>query len=1275
VAISPTGAVAVPLTVYGSWVTKVAPESVPENVSPDCGDVAFAPGQVGSRPCLDIVLGAPFPAGGANGLIPTVVYGKSFKLPTGVIQNLYFDSNGNFWVENLTTSPGTYTLLFTSTAGSTCKSITQFGREYIAISDGLHGTEVPLQWDGTLLRRYTSDGPGAPAVVANLAIASSQMAASGNTMTRLNNEVTCNTATPHNLKVGYQAQISNVPDSNATTVNQEKTSQAQNTNGSGNWSEVNGEWRSNFNPGTSQLSNLVFQAFGFTIPSTATILGIEVNVGLASQSSPTSGYVSQVALWSGSGTLGTIKTPGTAFTDSIVVASYGSAGDSWGATLTPSVVNDPSFGFAIACVADNIRLFITQPWTITVYYTLSGSGTVSIISSIVINNETQPGLALVTTTEPHGLVPGISVSIVGVEPGAVADITAAQWSAGTTTVTTATNHNLTPGSVVQIGSVSTSTSGTAFSFNGTFTVDTVPSPNQITYKQTPITATDPDVINATASSGAITVAWPIPDDTPTPTYFNVESAPSPTTFYVAVDYADGTWSTGTVGFAWEGIFYVTAVITPTQFQYLQYGPDGSTTAVGTVTPFGQAAPGLHLMQVLWITDEGLVTAPSPPVTFIANGGQYIAVSQIPIGPSYVKGRILQFTGAQPLVPGELPPFFYIPTTPQSEGQIVGTATQINDNTTTSVVLDFSDNTLYAAIGTSIPGNTLANQIVLDGALGFGAYQSRLFTWGQRNVVDNLLNMGFGGGSFPLTPTHPLGWTVVSSGGTLTDGRFGGNAWQIDSGIGSGELSQSFYQDAYGAPIAESSITYAFRCYIAATGSGTLIATISSASTGFSATATIAYTGSGWYQATFTAETPDAIPTDMMFSIQGFAGLFTISELSLFDSQNQYTDTEAYASYFNNPEGIDGVTGQFGPADDPSKVMDFGILRDTLYILTQAPSGRLHETTGSGVTEPSGWQVNEVSSDCGILSAISLTHSQADDTTASGGDDWLAWPTEGGAVIFGGGMPEKISEEIQPNWYDPTQTNTAIQINMAAALTAWGLNDPVQRLLMFGLPIGTATAPSKVYVLNYQNLNSASSIAGSPPFHPSFAGKLIATDNSRKWAPWNMTVNGAVRMYRAPGAALTLVMLGGNGQAYGEAAGFGNIYTLSPALKTDDDYGQVSPYYTTYAFLDPEKAQQLQLAGGRILLAYLRAHIAYTGQVTASYYPDSLLNLWPLTTTRSVSPAAFFDQEFGGGQCTGDRIFIKIASSPLAGQTDNGFLMTRLTAYIKNAKMQIRGSAY
>jgi len=412
-----------------------------------------------------------------------------------------------------------------------------------------------------------------------------------------------------------------------------------------------------------------------------------------------------------------------------------SAADLWGAALTPAIVNDPSFGFAISVTADAIRVFLTFPFTVQVYYTLSGSGTVADIASIVINNESFPGQALVTTTTAHGLVPNIFVSIVGVEPGVVSNVSGAQWVTGRTTLTTSQNHNLTPGCVIQVAGVTTSTGSTTFSFNGTFTVENVPSPNQISYIQIPITAVDPDVITATANTGNVVISWPIPQDTPTATYFQVQSCPTATTFYIQISYSDATWTSGTVGFIWEGIFFVTAVLSTTEFQYQQYGPNGATTAVGTVTPWGQAAPGIHLVQVSFLLFNGTITPPSPPAQFIANGGQYLQVDSLPVGPeSSVKARIIQFTGAGGAF------FFYIPVPGVVNGIVVSTATQVNDNTTTTIVLDFSDNTLYGTgaagnatgAAVSVPGNNLAAGNILGPSAGMFTYAQRLVAWGNRN---------------------------------------------------------------------------------------------------------------------------------------------------------------------------------------------------------------------------------------------------------------------------------------------------------------------------------------------------------------------------------------------------------------------------------------------------------------------------------------------------------------------------------------------------------------
>lgn len=1274
-----SGASSIALSVLGGLVTEIAPTAVPEGCSPDNEEMMFLPGSAYSRSGFQKRLDNIFPAGGPNNYVPTVVYGKSFVTTSGDIKNLYLDSNGVMWVEDWTNSRGIVSELFATTPGSYCTSITAFGREYIAISDGLHGTYPPLQYDGVNLDRLTQNGPGAPPAVSSLALPPSQMTSSGNTLTRMNNLVTAVTDTPHGLKVGYQAQISNVPDSNSTSVVQTNTSTFQNATGA--WSFVYPQWRSNFNPGTSALTDFQATGFGFTVPSSATILGIVVQLGVVAQST-TTGTVHQVALWYSGAQEGTAKSPGTPITTTPTVTNYGSAGDSWGASLTPTIVNDPSFGFAVSCACDSIRVFLDLPYTVQVYYTLSGSGTVALIDTIVINNESFPGLALVTTTEPHGLVPGIDVSIVGVEPGTVSNVASAEWSSGTTTLTTQTAHNLNPGSVVQVTSVTTATGSTTFSFDGTFTVQTVPSPNQLSYAQAPITATDPDLIQATANTGDITVSWPIPDDTPTPTYFEVQSCPTPTTFYVQVNYSDGTWTTGTVGFIWDGIFYVTQVLSPTSFVYQQYGPNGATSAIGTVTPYGQCAPGLHLCQVLFLDRQGGITAPSPPTTFIANGGQYVQVDSIPIGPSNIVARILAFTGAQPNVPGVLPPFFYLAVPAQLEGQVISTGTQINDNTTTSILLDFSDNSLFATsseLGAiSVTGNNLVNQIVLDGALAFGYWQSRLTTIGQRAAIQNFVNLGFEGGG----GTYPLGWTISGTPGILVPGIDGfGGAFQF---FADGSISQTAYLDAYGNPLLDGNITYAIRMLVQGVGTNpgmTLTVTISSASTGFSSSAFIALPATNSYvQENFLLATPEDIPQDMILSltVAGITtGVVNVDEIAIFDSQNPYLDNQAFTSYNDNPAGFDGVSGNGQPTEDTHKIMGFSVVRATPYAITQDPSGRVHEILVNPTSEPSGWEWKEIQANCGSLSAFGITHSQADDETASSGDDWSAWPTESGAGLFDGSQVHKVSQEIQPNWnpgasnYPWMADNT--KINMDAAITISALCDPLDRMLYFFVPVGTAVAPNKIYPLSFRELNSAYAIANSPPVHVSLGGKLVVTDNTRKWTIWDRPMNGAARMYRDSTGTLSTVFLGGNGQTPGVAQGFGNVYTLNPLKLTDDDYGQIDPYYVTFYGPDADKAQALGITALRKLMAYVASFISGTGNVTYSVLCDAPDNEWPLTVTRALTANPRFAQEFAGCQAQGSRMALKIVSSPITG-TDNGFNLQWIQFYFKNAKITIRGAA-
>jgi len=598
---NPQGSAQIGVSVFGGLCTEMAATDLPEGVSPSCNDVVFVPGSVASRPGTQKVFAVALPAGGPNNYIPTVTYGKSYVMPDGGIQNLYFDSNGVLWVEDPINSPGTYTQIDILAANSYAKSTTAFGREYIAISDALYGSEVPVQWDGTYLDRVTMDGPGSAPTVTTISLPAVALVSNGTPAS-----LTITSCTPGGIVSGVYTYFTVLCTSSTAAINVGDLV----TISSNTVSFYNAVWTVNAVYGDSVVINIAF------VTSTGT--------GTGGSLTP----VASITLTRGNN----------------VVTAYTAA------------VHNLQVGY---------QAQITGITAMTV-----GTG----ISSIVINNENLPGVATVTTSSAHGLVPGIFVSISGVTAvtagGSISSITR---TGNLVTVATSAAHGLSPGSVVTLTGV------TPASFNTTAAIVNVNSPTVFTFVQTDI--------DATGSGGTVTLNWPIPD-TSTPQYYQVIAAPTTTTFQVSVSYSDGTWTTGTVSYAWDGTFYVSAVLNSTTFQYQQYGPDGHSNSIGTVTPYGQASPGRHQCQVMFLTRQWYVTAPSPPVEFVANGGQYINVTNIPIGPSNVVARILAFTGAQGAY------FYYIPAPAQVNGQIVSTATQIGNNTASQALLDFSDNTLF-----------------------------------------------------------------------------------------------------------------------------------------------------------------------------------------------------------------------------------------------------------------------------------------------------------------------------------------------------------------------------------------------------------------------------------------------------------------------------------------------------------------------------------------------------------------------------------------------------
>lgn len=159
--IAPPDVKDVTLSVFGGRLTDVAPSDLPEGLTPDEQDGIYLPGEWGSRPGL-----ARLYAQGVLTAGTSVLYQKTYMQPNDDPLTLILTSDGKLWVEDvgLGTPPASVAQI---SAGLCAQSVTQFGREYIAISDLLHGQGVPLQFDGTNLDRVTQDGPAQAPVAAD----------------------------------------------------------------------------------------------------------------------------------------------------------------------------------------------------------------------------------------------------------------------------------------------------------------------------------------------------------------------------------------------------------------------------------------------------------------------------------------------------------------------------------------------------------------------------------------------------------------------------------------------------------------------------------------------------------------------------------------------------------------------------------------------------------------------------------------------------------------------------------------------------------------------------------------------------------------------------------------------------------------------------------------------------------------------------------------------------------------------------------------------------
>ena len=350
-------------------------------------------------------------------------------------------------------------------------------------------------------------------------------------------------------------------------------------------------------------------------------------------------------------------------------------------------------------------------------------------SSATVSDATRlNNLVTATTSSAHGFQIGWQVQLTLAEIAIGGGIAAISRDGnGNVTVVTNTAHGLVIGSMVDIEGV-TSGAGDSGSFDGIFPVASIVNPTTFIYAQGGI-----------ADSTA-------------------------------------TFSGATVSDVWNTTAFVQSVPSPASFTYNNIGPNDTGTS-GTAQVIGQISPGLHNIVSMFLFRSGAISKPSPPFAFYANGAQQMLVEKLPLGNETVVARIIGATGAG----GDN--YFIIPATPQVGNQVTGTSTVVEDNTSLSVQLDFSDNTLFDSIAIDQPGNDLFEQRVLVAPIGFYSYASRLAAWGDWDTIQNLLNMTLGAGSSYVPATEDAG--------TGVNGAGSGPSWTNPNNI----TSASSYADA------------------------------------------------------------------------------------------------------------------------------------------------------------------------------------------------------------------------------------------------------------------------------------------------------------------------------------------------------------------------------------------------------------------------------------------------------------------------------------------------
>ena len=728
---------------------------------------------------------------------------------------------------------------------------------------------------------------------------------------------------------------------------------------------------------------------------------------------------------------------------------------------------------------------------------------------------------------------------------------------------------------------------------------------------------------------------------------------------------------------------------------------------GTIVSVGIIGQGQRQVCYCFQTETGALTQPSPIFIFqVPSGASAITVSNLLAGPPNVVARVICFTAADG---GN---FYYIaiPVNVVDNGvTVVNSATVVNDNTTQSVTLSFSDSVLLTGIQIDTQGNNLFECAELGSLTMLIPYSQRLVAIGEQNKVTNLINWSFdggvqvtsgntggGSGSGATQSTYPAGWTpdpTFFTGGSIVVSQRFGWSYQIQNISGStqsiwGLISQTAYQDTFGVDIIDPSTLYSARI----TASMDNIGGAPGGVLALQFWSPALQKEFGQFTIPFSSMTDDLVIYTGAMNAAGFAPVPPDLELHLFasDITNGITCTidriEVFPTLVPNLSGQVTLSyqGAFEQFDQISGVITTSVqnqqacvsgftLFDSLYLVK---TGSFISTKDNQQTEPSFWPVPKtISNSVGTPSVYGVTTGI---DQANTGEEWALVAGYAGCYIFNGGEPVKLSEEIQQLWDF---------INWKYGYLLWIVNDILNRRILIGVPMNTSkTVGSKTFVnpwvpttvipatsnasyvncvleLNYKQLNTAGLLQEKIGVRTSYSAKLIASEITRKWSVWSV---------QAPCAAFLRRPDGSNPVFLGNSADTGKVYEMVDQL-FEDDGNAIWQMYQTFGFVQGEAGQGLQMGMVRYNYDYMTLIMDGNGAITITVYPSNLTTSYSHTLLPDlVLPLQVNgDIEVPVNEC-GSRLFFMFSCDAVG----SGFTLTRMVvAMHQDPWSPVRGGNY